>query len=58
MKAKDLDYVRETIENESFDYAFEGYSEFKEVEDEQFHKLRRAFLLARKELAEYLNVDQ
>lgn len=57
MEAKDLDYVRDTIECEGFEYAFVDYSHFEEVKDERFHELRRAFVKARQELAEYLNVD-
>jgi hypothetical protein len=50
-------YVLDTIENEGFDYAFTGYSNFEEITDEEFHKLRKAFLAARKALADYLGVD-
>lgn len=58
MKAKELDYVRETIECEGFDYAFAHYTDFKEeVKDEEFHKLREQYLEARAKLAEYLNYD-
>lgn len=56
MKAKDLDYIRETVENEGFDYAFVHYSDFEEVEDAEFHLRREAFLKARRELAEHLNL--
>jgi len=56
MKAKDLDYIRETVECEGFDYAFVNYSHFEEVKDEEFHKLREAFLEARTELCEFLNL--
>lgn len=56
MNAKDLDYVRDTIENEGFEYAFIHYSDFKHIKDEEFHKLREAFEKARNELAEFLNV--
>ncbi len=58
MKAKDLDYVRETVENEGFDYAFNGYSDFGEVKDEEFHFLRLEYLKARENLAAYLNIDE
>lgn len=57
MKAKDLDYVRGTIENEGFHYAFTGYSEFKEVDDPKFHELREAYLKAGRDLAAHLNVE-
>lgn len=57
MKPKDAKYVIDCIENEGFDYAFVSYSEFKEVKDEEFHKLREAFLDAREALAEFLGVE-
>jgi hypothetical protein len=57
MKALDLDYVRETIESEGFDYAFVGYSDFKEVKDDEFHRLNQSYLASREALAKYLNVD-
>lgn len=57
MQAKDLDYVRETIENEGFEYSFFGYSNFEEVQNEEFHKLRKEYLAAGNKLAKYLNVD-
>lgn len=57
MKALDLDYVRDTVENEGFHYAFTGYSDFEEVKDAEFHKLRQAYLDAGAALAKYLNID-
>jgi hypothetical protein len=57
MEAKDLDYIRETVDCEGFDYAFVHYSDFKEIEDETFHRLRRVFLKARKRLCEHLNLE-
>lgn len=57
MKPKNLDYVRETVNQEGFDYTFTGYSNFEEIEDREFHRLREAYLKARKELAEYIGID-
>lgn len=57
MKPKDLDYIRETVNQEGFDYAFTGYSNFEEIKDKEFHRLREAYLKARKELAEYIGID-
>lgn len=55
MTGKELDYVRGTIDNEGFDYAFRHYSDFEdEVKDKAFHKLRKAYLKAANELQEYL----
>jgi hypothetical protein len=57
MHAKDLDYVRSKVENEGFHYCFVGYSNFKDVKDEEFHRLRENYLKAAKELRIYLNVE-
>lgn len=54
MTGKEFKYVLQTIENEGFDYAFFGYSDFEEVKDSEFHKLRSAYLAARKALKEYV----
>ena len=57
MTPKDLDYIRDTIECEGFDYAFVDYSDFVEIDDATFHEKREKYLQARAELASYLNVD-
>lgn len=57
MKSEELDYVRETVDQEGFDYTFNGYSHFKDIEDEEFHRLRQQYIDSAKELAKYLNVD-
>lgn len=57
MKPKDAAYVFNTIESEGFDYAFVHYSDFEEVKDEEFHRLREAFLNARQTLKDYLGCE-
>lgn len=58
MKAKEFRYVLNTIDNEGFEYAFVGYSDFKDdVKDKEFHRLRLAFLTARKALVEYVGAE-
>ena len=57
MKAKDVLYVAQTIDNEGFDNAFVHYSAFDAVKDDAFHALRIAYLRARNELATYLGQD-
>ena len=44
MTNDEKEYVRDTIDNEGFDYAFMSYSDFSDIEDEEFHKLRRMYL--------------
>jgi hypothetical protein len=52
-----LRYVRATVENEGFDYAFRHYCAFEEVQDEEFHRLRRAYIRAAEALNEYVGGD-
>ena len=47
--------VRERVEIEGFDYCFVDYSNFNEIKDLEFHRLRKAYLKAQKELEDYLN---
>lgn len=46
------------IESEGFEYAFVHYSNYDDIKDSQFHRLRKAFLEARKDLADYLNYKE
>lgn len=54
MSAPNREYMHAKIDKEGFDYAFESYSDFKEVEDTYFHELRLAYLKARQDLCEYM----
>ncbi len=57
MSGKDLDYIRDIVEIEGFHYCFTAYSDFKEINDPDFHRLREAFIKANNDLCEYLNLD-
>ena len=57
-KKKGLKYIRETIENEGFDYTFAHYSHFEEVDWPEFHKLRVKYLKSRNDLLELLGVEE
>jgi sugar phosphate isomerase/epimerase len=57
MTPQQLDYVRSTISNEGFTYTFHGYSDFLDIKDEEFHKLRKEYIEAAKKLAQYLNIE-
>lgn len=57
MLKKEKNYVRATVENEGFDYAFVHYSDFEDIKDEKFHELRKNFLEAREKLAEYIEFE-
>lgn len=54
LKAHEHEYVCDVIEKEGFDYAFVHYSNFGNIDDEQFHVLRKKYLAARKEFADYV----
>jgi thymidylate kinase len=41
---------------EGFHYCFKQYSSFEEVEDEQFHKLRKQYLEAADMLEKYVGI--
>ena len=45
------------IESEGFDYAMTDYSDWDEIQDEKFHKLRNAFVKARQALLDYIDLD-
>lgn len=51
-------YVADIIDCEGFEYAFVHYSNFDDVKDEEFHKLRLAFIEARKKLQEYIEHNE
>ena len=57
MTGKELNYIRDTVENEGFHYAFIHYSDFEEVKDKKFHQLRKAFVAANLALAEYIGTE-
>jgi hypothetical protein len=52
---EDMIYVYATIEDEGFDYCFNGYSDFKDIEDPEFHRLRLEYLEAAKRLQKYVS---
>jgi hypothetical protein len=51
----DFRAVQYRMNNEGIDYCFEHYSSFKEIEDEEFHKLRQEFLDSMKKIREYVD---
>lgn len=57
MKKRDRETVQTTVESEGFDYTFRKYTSFKEIKDEEFHRLRTAYIEAAKALAEYCELE-
>lgn len=56
LKKRDREYVQATVDSEGFDYAFTHYTDFEEIKDEEFHRLRVAYNEARKALVEYAEI--
>jgi SMC interacting uncharacterized protein involved in chromosome segregation len=53
----DLDNFRSVqyrMDNEGIDYCFENYSSFEEIQDEEFHKLRKEFLESMNNMRSYV----
>lgn len=58
MIAKELDDIRDRIEQEGFDYAMVHYSDWEEIKDKKFHSKLEKFLKTRLDLIRYLNLDE
>ena len=54
MNKQEMKYVLNTIESEGFDYCFRDYSDFDDIEDPEFHKLREAYKDAANKLEDYV----
>lgn len=51
---EEVGMLRYRIENEGLEYAVRHYSDFKEIKDEEFHRLRQAFVEAANALEAYV----
>jgi hypothetical protein len=51
---EEWEYVYYRMENEGFHYCFKHYSSFKDIKDEEFHRLRTNYLQSANELEEYI----
>lgn len=47
--------VQYRMDEEGFDYCFESYSDWSEIKDEEFHRLRLGFLKSITDLREYID---
>lgn len=47
--------VQYRMDEEGFDYCFEGYSHWTEIKDQEFHRLRKQFLNSMEELRNYID---
>ena len=51
---EDWEQVQYRMEEEGFDYCWRCYSNFKEIEDEEFHKLRKLYIEISEKLEKYV----
>jgi hypothetical protein len=51
---EDFADLNSRINQEGFHYCFKHYSSFNDIEDEKFHKFRKAYLKAADELEKYI----
>ena len=42
------------MDEEGFHYCFNGYSNWEEIKDEEFHRLRKQYLKSAEDLEEYV----
>lgn len=47
--------VQYRMDEEGFDYCFESYSDWDEINDVKFHNLRQDFLISMSNLRNYVN---
>lgn len=53
-KVNHFNTLQDVIDMDGFDYAFESYSNWDEINDEHFHTLRLNYLSAMQELSDYV----
>lgn len=51
-----LTYLKSKIKNEGFHYCFKHYSSFEEIQDPEFHKLRKKYLKVADQLENLINL--
>ena len=51
---EDFADLRSRMNQEGFHYCFKQYSSFKEIDDQEFHKLRKEYLSAAEKLEKYV----
>jgi len=52
---EDWEAVKYRMREEGIDYCFEHYSNWGEIQDDEFHRLRLGFLQYMKEIREYVD---
>ena len=54
----DWHWVENKMINEGFHYCFIHYSDFKEIDDNEFHRLRENYIKGAKELETYIKTKR
>jgi hypothetical protein len=57
MRRKELSKIHNKIEDDGLEYTMLWASNWSEVEDDEFHALRKRYIEVRKELAVFLGVE-
>ena len=52
---EDMESVCYHVVEEGFDYCFEDYSDWKNIKDKEFQKLKKAYIKAKKDLNDYIH---
>lgn len=55
--SRELVVVADRVREDGFESTLVHYSDFHEIEDEEFHNLRDKYLTTRGKLADYLRVN-
>jgi len=53
--SEDFQYIKAKMRDEGFHYCFKHYSRFEEINDKEFHKMRKKYLKWANKLEEYVN---
>jgi hypothetical protein len=52
---ENFNYLKAKMRDEGFHYCFKHYSSFKEIKDEEFHKLRKQYIEISNKLEKYVD---
>lgn len=58
MTSEEKQDVHSRVDQEGFDYCFRFYSNWEEIKDEKFHKLRENYVKSAQELAKYIGFNE
>jgi len=53
--SEDFQYIKAKMRDEGFHYCFKHFSSFEDINDKEFHKMRKKYLKWANKLEEYVN---